>query len=380
MMKKCGRSPLVFCMFATVLSACVTVTEGTATAVFAPVDDAAVDASHSEETSPDGGPIDAAVSDAAPVADSASPPQSDAGATALDAATPVVDAGPPQPMSANATMPDFTLAAASEKTMCVTVRLSNAAPMMAKKLTTSLAAGSHHFIAYRMNSGVEAPIPTACGPLSGITTGSVPMIISQSSGDVLAFPTNTALKLEAHQLIRLEAHFVNVGSAPLTANGQLLVDGIDVTSAPASLEEANMAFWGTTTINVPAHSTATTPILFQKARAGTHGFALTTHQHRLGSRFRIWSATSASDAQTIVSSNRTPLAETGHWDAPPLYMLPTQLDFDGTNGLAFQCEWTNTTSSTVGFGESANSEMCFMWMYYWPSFGFDSCLNVPCPR
>ena len=62
MMKKCGRSPLVFCMFATVLSACVTATEGTATAVFAPVDDAAVDASHSEETSPDGGPIDAAPS------------------------------------------------------------------------------------------------------------------------------------------------------------------------------------------------------------------------------------------------------------------------------------------------------------------------------
>ena len=58
----------------------------------------------------------------------------------------------------------------------------------------------------------------------------------------------------------------------------------------------------------------------------------------------------------------------------------TQIDFDGTNGLAFQCEWENPTSSAVTFGESARNEMCFMWMYYWPSHGFDSCINVPCNR
>jgi hypothetical protein len=331
-------------------------------------------------TGDSGSPGGASVGDAAVVDDAGAPAQDDAAVPLLDAGSAAADSGVVATPVATATMPDFTLDAGAEKTMCVTVRLTNAAPIMATKLTTTLGAGSHHFIAYRMTTGTEDSTPTPCGPLSGITQGSVPMIISQSSGEALTFPSNTALRLEAQQLVRLEAHFVNTTSAPITANGSIRIDGVDAATAPPSLQEANLAFWGTTRINIPARSTFSTPVLFQTALPGTHGFALTTHQHRLGTRFRIWSAANAGDAQTIASSNRTPLAETGNWDAPPLYMLSPQLDFDGTNGLAFQCEWDNPGATSVRFGESAFSEMCFMWMYYWPSRGFDTCLNVPCTR
>jgi hypothetical protein len=48
-----------------------------------------------------------------------------------------------------------------------------------------------------------------------------------------------------------------------------------------------------------------------------------------------------------------------------------EMVFDGKNGLAFQCEWHNSSDQSVGFGESALDEMCFLWMYYYPSHGFD---------
>lgn len=51
--------------------------------------------------------------------------------------------------------------------------------------------------------------------------------------------------------------------------------------------------------------------------------------------------------------------------------LDPEIVFDGTNGIAYQCEWNNTTNQLVTFGESALQEMCFMWMYYYPSHGFD---------
>ena len=44
---------------------------------------------------------------------------------------------------------------------------------------------------------------------------------------------------------------------------------------------------------------------------------------------------------------------------------------NGTNGLSYQCDWNNTTKSTVTFGESALDEMCFIGGYYYPGHGFD---------
>jgi hypothetical protein len=35
----------------------------------------------------------------------------------------------------------------------------------------------------------------------------------------------------------------------------------------------------------------------------------------------------------------------------------------------------NTSEQSVGFGESANDEMCFFWAYYFPSQGARVCVH-----
>jgi hypothetical protein len=52
--------------------------------------------------------------------------------------------------------------------------------------------------------------------------------------------------------------------------------------------------------------------------------------------------------------------------------------FTRSNGLSFQCDWTNTTDQLVSFGEGALDEMCFVFGYYYPSTGVDTCLDGSC--
>jgi len=92
---------------------------------------------------------------------------------------------------------------------------------------------------------------------------------------------------------------------------------------------------------------------------------MTTHQHRLGTHFKIWYGKSQADP------NAQQLLDSTDWEEPPLYRFNPSLPFDGQSGLFFQCEWNNVTDQFITFGESALQEMCFLWMYYYPSSGFD---------
>jgi hypothetical protein len=78
------------------------------------------------------------------------------------------------------------------------------------------------------------------------------------------------------------------------------------------------------------------------------------------------------------------------WDEPETTTFATPFSIPTGGGLDFECSWNNTTTGNVGFGESANDEMCFFWAYYYPSQGSKVCihteqyggangLNVCCP-
>jgi hypothetical protein len=231
------------------------------------------------------------------------------------------------------------------------------------RITVDLAPGSHHLVTYRAKATTESPTPTACTAFQGILSGNaVPLMITEKLADELTFPQGVALKIEANQMVELEAHYINTGSTTLQGSGKVHFDTVPVTTA--NVIESDLGFFGTTGIILGAGKASVGP-MFVAGLAGTHGFALTTHQHRLGIDFKIWSASSATDV------NHAPIADTTDWQNPPLYRLSPELDFNGSNGVAYQCTWNNTTGQIVTFGESALQEMCFMWMYYYPSQGFD---------
>lgn len=263
----------------------------------------------------------------------------------------------------SASVGPIPLSADEETTVCITMRLSNPDPVYIPRITVALAPGSHHLVVYRSTATTESLTPTPCTAFQGILMGAaVPLMISEKPADDLTFPEGVALKIDAHQMIELEAHYINASANEIQGSGSVTFETVPVTTE--NVIESDLAFWGTLNVIVPPGIQSNGP-LFAAGLAGTHGFALTTHQHRLGSDFKIWYANSASD------TNHTPVADTTDWANPPLYRLSPELDFDGTKGLAYQCTWNNTTGQLVTFGESALQEMCFLWMYYYPSHGFD---------
>jgi hypothetical protein len=257
-----------------------------------------------------------------------------------------------------------------ETTQCIVVPLGNTEPVVMNGYTINLSEGSHHLIVY-LTSDMEQDDPINCIPFSGLATGSdSPIVFANKKSETWAFPSGVAVGLPANQMIKIEGHYINTTASDLQGTGNVTFDTVPASTAPA-YQAAGFDFFGTTKISIPPNSTFSTGPIFQKALAGTHLITVTTHQHRLGTGAAIWASAAPGDM-----SNQ--LTDDLDWSNPSWKPIAPQFDFDGTNGLTYQCDWTNTTDETVGFGESALDEMCFVGGYYYPSQGLDLCIDGQC--
>ena len=270
-----------------------------------------------------------------------------------------------------------------EHTQCITVSLKNAEGAFVRRFRADLGTGSHHMIVYKSNATSESPTPQDCQGFSGLLSGEHPIFIAQQAKAQLDFPTDengvpVALEIAPNQMVRLELHFINTTAQSLDVAAKLFVDTVPLTTA---VVKSDLAFWGTQMIKVPANGVGDTGVKFQRALASTKTFALTTHQHHLGTEMKVWYGASAADP------NQKMVADGKNWSDPPLELFTPALDFpDNGNGkvssmgLAYQCQWKNTTATDVSFGEGFNDEMCFLWQYYYPSQGFQLCVDGLCKK
>jgi len=268
-----------------------------------------------------------------------------------------------------------------EYTKCITVRLNNAEGAFVRRFRADLHEGSHHLILYRSSATDEAPNAVDCQGFSGIFSGDHPIFIAQQAKSDLVFPKDengvpVGLEIAPNQMVRIEMHYINTSTQPINVSGDIHIDTVPLST---NVVKSDLAFWGTTNINIPPNSTADTGVKFQRALPDTHSFALTTHQHHFGTRMQVWYGDSANDLSTSV-------ADSSNWSDPPLELFDPPLSFPAgsggfsSKGFAYKCEWKNTSPNSVGFGEGFNDEMCFLWHYYYPSQGFQACVNGFCPK
>lgn len=278
-----------------------------------------------------------------------------------------------------AAMGPLSVASGVEKTQCITVRLDNPEGAFVRRFRAQLSQGSHHMIIYRSTASNELTTPSNCTGFSGLFQGDHPIFIAQQPDSELALPADgdrpVGIEILPAQMLRIEIHYLNPTSAPLEVTGKVLLDTVPLSE---EIVKSDFGFWGTTQIQIAPNSAYSTEVMYQPALAGTKTFALTTHQHHLGTRMRVWHAKSAAD------TNHEPVADSTNWADPPLSVYSPPLEFpsggggQSSMGLAFQCEWNNTTPYSVGFGEGFNDEMCFLWHYYYPSQGFQYCTDGFC--
>jgi hypothetical protein len=270
--------------------------------------------------------------------------------------------------------------AGGEDTYCLHRRLDNATAGYVRKVRGKLTDGSHHMIVYVSEQTEEDLEPVKCGGFDGIfvvedgipglDSKNIPIFIAQQPYVELALPEEDGVpigfRIEENQMLRIEMHWYNTAPQPVDVTGTIELDFL-----PEGKEviESSFGFWGTASIDIPPNSEGDTGMLFQRALSETKAFAVTTHQHQRGTRMQIFKGNSQLDYDP------TPLADSTDWAEPPLEMLAPALYFDSGEGLAYRCQWSNPTNKTIGFGESVDDEMCFLWLYYYPSRGFDICVH-----
>jgi len=262
-----------------------------------------------------------------------------------------------------------------ETTKCIVAPFGNSAAVVIQGFDSTLALGSHHLIVY-LTSAAPNSTPVDCSPFVGVVTSNdVPLGIIDRKQVNFSFPTGVGVDIPAKANIRIEAHYINTTASDLQGSGLVTFHTIPKAGAPA-YQPASFLFYGTKNISVlPNSSASTTPAggapLFQAGPSGTHYFLGMTHQHRLGTGVTLWASAQAGDTSHQLLDDKD-------WSNPSWQLFSPVFDFNGTSGLSYQCTWTNTTTSTVTFGESALQEMCFVGGYYYPSKGFQLCLDNLC--
>jgi hypothetical protein len=267
------------------------------------------------------------------------------------------------------------LAPGEEVTNCITIPLGNAEGGYVRRFRADLSQGSHHMIVYASSDPMPSPTPKPCGGLSGILMGEHPVFIAQQAHAELDFPsdgngTPVGFEIAPNQLVRIEFHTINTTMAPLAVTGKAYLDAVPLST---KVTVSDLAFWGTEEIIIPPNGSFDTGVKYQAGLPGTTTFAVTTHQHHLGTEMKVWYSTGVTDTSHMV-------ADGTNWSDPPLVLLNPQLQFpaDGSKGFAYDCHWVNPTAADVFFGEGFNNEMCFLWHYYYPSQGFQTCIDGKC--
>ena len=296
---------------------------------------------------------------------------SDGGVIGSDASMTGDGFNPPMPVLASAGIGPISVAPGEEKTVCIIKRLGNATDLVATRFSATLAPGSHHLIVYKATETTENLTPFSCMPFQGLSQqNATPILLAGKAQSDYTFPNGVGMPLAANQMLRIEAHYINPSNATIMGTGSMQVEGLPASQA-GTYQAADFAFWGTVNISLPPNSTTSTAVKFQRGIAGTKVFGVSSHQHHLGTEVKVWKSAMAGDTSQMV-------LDENDWSNPRLATFSPALDVPSGTGFSYQCTWNNTTANTVSFGESANNEMCFVALYYYPSKGFDRCFDGQC--
>jgi hypothetical protein len=264
----------------------------------------------------------------------------------------------------------WSMAPGEEETWCVVKRLGNPDVLWVSAVHTVLAKGSHHLIIYKSDADQEQTQPFHCTPFTETLKGtSFPLMISQVPEETLQFPPGVAFRFEPNQMVRLEAHYLNYYPEPIIANADVTFRGI---AADQVVAEGNLLFYGSPDFQIPPNSETTSDWRYLEVPEGTEVFAVTGHTHQAGTNVEVEHAPNGTEPGTPIY----PLDQPFEWSEAPVIPYQPSRYFKAGEGFRFRCSWKNTTNQTLQFGESGNDEMCFLWAYYYPSYGYRMCLNA----
>ena len=248
---------------------------------------------------------------------------------------------------------------------CVVVRLPNDVPAFVTSVRARLGPAGHHVTLLRTDETEERPEPFDCTAFGDVLGGATqPLVISQVPDDTLTLPPGVGFRLGVHQMVKIEAHFLDTGTAPVVADASVTLTWTD---PPVDGVSASMGFYGFTDLAIPSGGEWSTPWSFVPVPTATRVFGVSAHTHAMGTNVEVERAQSAAVAGERLYPGVVPF----DYRAPPVAHLAPAAVFASGDGLRYRCTWTNTSGKTAVFGD----EMCLFWAYEYPSDAYHVCMN-----
>ncbi len=185
------------------------------------------------------------------------------------------------------------------------------------------------------------------------------MLYASGVGEAsLELPEGVALKVEAGQFIHLNLHLFNTTAGDLSGRSAIVADLVP--EVPPELE-AEMVFSGTFDINVPPGETVTTSggCTFQD---DAKVFAYWPHMHQYATHQKV--------TMTIGGEELVLHDEAFDFEHQINYPLDPMLDVAAGDSVGVECTYTNTSDTTLTFGDSSTEEMCLTGLYRYPKQAF----------
>ena len=195
--------------------------------------------------------------------------------------------------------------------------------------------GTHHTVLFRGLTGTNIIYA------SGVGTNE------------LMFPPGKGMKLAAGESLGLQLHVFNTSDQSITGTSGIEILEVD---AATVTDEVDVFLPGPKNLSIAPNTSTTQSGTCTVTKPYTL-FALFPHMHQLGSHFKTTIHTGGADK---VIHDATYNFE--HQEV--ISLQPIQMAVGDT--ITTECTWTNTRSTTVTYGESSTTEMCYSILYRFP--------------
>lgn len=173
-----------------------------------------------------------------------------------------------------------------------------------------------------------------------------PMFIATTASADITMPDGAAKLIDKGTQLVLQLHLLNSTSKPVTGAAEIRM----VQSHVENPEPVGIFAFGTTNIVLPPKQVTTVNgncTVSSEARL----FSMMPHMHYLGTRLQIDVGPDDANLKTVFVSDP--------YDFNEQKIEPLDLVLPAGSRSHIQCTYDNTRDTTIGFGESSLTEMCF---------------------
>jgi hypothetical protein len=254
----------------------------------------------------------------------------------------------------------YRLMPGEEKYFCYTTHLPADHDIAITKLSPIYGAATHHILVSQAvvpepEGFSECPVlsKSTWAPIYGGGKDSGPLVLPENSGFIPLTPG---------QQVVMQLHLQNASDQPVSGRTGMRIDYVDATP---DLTPAGFIGFDNRSLVIPAHSTGAMNEMNCVMNDTLDVFAVLGHMHKHGTHLDVSRGPTAG-AEMLYEED---------WNFDQQPVTPLSVKIKPNDNLFIRCTYDNSGDMPLAYGESSDTEMCVLLLYYTPAKPIRSCVK-----